>query len=455
MFSLSPAQRGRLILGGVLVALIVFLLVSAYSALFPFLVGIFLVYLFLPVVNFLDVRMPRVLREKQISRPMSILLVYLLVALLLVGFFAIFVPLVSSQISELIAASGQYTMQLLRFTKGFNQEFVEEWQGRYNTEIPQWVRDTIASNIQQLTAFLANAAQNIVAWLAGALQRAFLNTLEVVSSTLGFVIGIIIVPFWVFYVLNDEKKLMQAIYSVIPRPYRADVRNLQTIIANVLGAYIRGQLILCLFIGIMATVGLVIMGVNFSVLLGTIAGIFEVIPTIGPYLGGVPAVLVALLKSPRLALETALLYFIIQQIENTFLVPRVAGSSVKLHPTVIMLVLVVGNEVAGVWGMVLAVPVTAILRDLFHYLYLRLSDAGISHEEAIALVQPRREVGSTKWDVASWPEYLIVWGKRAYGVLESAAKALGRRLQELRGRAREQPLAPKGQAESHDPTQGD
>jgi predicted PurR-regulated permease PerM len=161
------------------------------------------------------------------------------------------------------------------------------------------------------------------------------------------------------------------------------VRCIFGILDGLLSSYLRGQLILCVLVGVMATISLVILGVDLALLLGTFAGIFELIPILGPYLGAVPAVLIALLKQPILAVWVALSFFAIQQIENLFLVPRIAGNAVRFHPAVVMVIVVVGAEVAGVWGMLLGVPLAAMVRDVSRYLYLRTTDRGATPEMAM------------------------------------------------------------------------
>jgi predicted PurR-regulated permease PerM len=386
-------------------------------------------------VDFFDEHMPAWLQEHRISRPLSILLIYAVVILLLVGFFTIFVPVVSRQVRELVEASGQYTMQLLRFTKELNQPTLDEWLDRFYSFAPSWVEEVvenaIESNLQQITAFLTNALQNLISWIGTALQRAFLGTWNVVSSTVTFVIGIVIVPFWVFYILNDKAKVARAIYSIVPEKYRSDVHNLQSIVSEVLGKYVRGQLLLSFAVGTMSTVGLFALGVNFALLLGTVAGVFEVIPNIGPFLGAIPAVLIALLKSPTLALQVTILFVIIQQFENTFLVPKIMGASVQLHPTVVMIILVIGSEVAGIWGMILGVPLTAILRDVFYYLYLRLSEVEIPPEEALVIVHPIQDYHRKRWDWAQWQKRGAVAYRFAREKTQLAWSWMQRRRQEL------------------------
>jgi predicted PurR-regulated permease PerM len=191
------------------------------------------------------------------------------------------------------------------------------------------------------------------------------------------------VPFWLFYILHDETKVARGILKLLPERYRGDALNMARIVDSILGAYIRGQLLLCVFIGIMATAGLTLLGVQYAAVLGLMAGIFEILPFVGPIFGMAPAVLVAAVQSPWLGLWTLVLFIGIQQIENLFLVPRISGKAVELHPALIMVVLVIGNEVAGLWGMLVAVPLTAIVRDLFRYLYLRFQDEPVEPRDAM------------------------------------------------------------------------
>ena len=127
-----------------------------------------------------------------------------------------------------------------------------------------------------------------------------------------------------------------------------------------------------------------------EVLLGTIAGILEIVPVLGPALGAVPAVLVALATSPSNLLWVIVLALAVQQLENLFLVPQVQGMTVRLHPAIVMLALLVGSEVAGVLGVILSVPLTAMFRDLVSYVYLRLADSPLPAAEAMArLARPK------------------------------------------------------------------
>ena len=133
----------------------------------------------------------------------------------------------------------------------------------------------------------------------------------------------------------------------------------------------RGQLILMLIIGIVSYIGLIFLGVEFAVPLAFLAGLLEVIPTIGPTLSAVPAVIIASGTSPVLALATAALYFVIQQLENQLIVPRVMSKAVGLSPLVVIFALMVGFKIAGIAGAVLSVPAVLLVEILYRDLYLK------------------------------------------------------------------------------------
>jgi predicted PurR-regulated permease PerM len=190
-----------------------------------------------------------------------------------------------------------------------------------------------------------------------------------------------------FYVLRDQPEMDASFNRLIPAAYRRDVWNIRILIDAVLSSYLRGQVVLSLSVAIMYTVGLEILGIDFALLLGTIVGVLEIVPVLGPILGAIPAILVTLATSPSKVFLVILLAFAVQQIENYLLLPQVAHGTVKLRPAIVMIILVVGGAVAGVVGILLSVPLTAITRDVAHYLYLRASEEPLSPEEALARVR--------------------------------------------------------------------
>lgn len=365
MLNLTPARRNRLILVAALILLLALLLWAARGALFPYLFALALAYVVLPVVNPIDRLFGRWLKGGRAARPLAIAVTYLFAAGLVALFISLVIPVVGEQFKLLWSSRDDLAEGVQRLSERFLG----------------WYRESVPLDIQ---AQVANALRQASGALLGAVQTGALRTLSVVTSTVSFVLGLVVVPFWLFYVLNDQSQAMRAIVNVVPARLRADFVNLIRIVDGILGKYLRGQLLLCLFIGVMATAGLTLLGVRFPAVLGLIAGAFEILPFVGPILGLVPAVIVAAIQEPLLGVWTLLLFLAIQQVENLFLVPRISGKAVELHPAVIMVVLVIGNQVAGLWGMILAVPVAAILRDVFKYLHLRFQDEPVSPKDAMA-----------------------------------------------------------------------
>ena len=367
MLHLLPARRNRLILVLALAIIVLFFLWVARSALIPYIFALALAYLLLPAVNRLEVTLKRVFRGRSVraARPVAILLTYVVVVGMLVLFFSLVVPVIVQQFEVLWSSRDQLV--------GQSQVLVANLVIWYQRSIPPDAQARLLELVQQTGGTIA-----------GGLQAGILRTLNFVTNTFGFVLGLIVIPFWLFYILYDQAKAMRGAFSLVPPRFRTDTLNLIRVVDDILSAYIRGQLLLCVFIGVMATVGLSLLGVPFPAVLGLVAGVFEILPFIGPIIGAVPAVIVATIQAPLLGLWTLLLFVGIQQLENLLLVPRISGKAVQLHPAVIMVVLVLGNQIAGFWGLVLAVPVTAIIRDVFKYLYLRFQDEPVSPKDALA-----------------------------------------------------------------------
>lgn len=366
----SSSQRYRVALVTIMLVICLAVIVAAWEALLPFFLGMIVAYMLLPVVNFLDRHAPRLLRRKGWSRPLAIAIVYIVGLGVLAGMLAYFVPVVIKQFDVLIAAFPGYLKRIDLLLTNEVQDFLDR--------IPPEISSAVTVNIDKAAATMVDA-----------LQKGVGGTIRTLWQTLSFILGMIIIPFWLFYVLNDQAKGHRAFYRLVPERAREDMRCIEEIMDGLLSAYVRGQLLLCVLVGALATIALLLLGVDLAILLGTFAGIFEIVPILGPYIGAVPAVLIALLKRPILGLWVALAFAAIQQLENIFLVPRISGNAVRFHPAVVMVIVIIGAEVAGLWGLLLAVPLTAMLRDVFRYLYLRTTDKGATPQMAMENLRAR------------------------------------------------------------------
>lgn len=369
-----PVQRRKRVLVLLLAtAFVVAVLWGARGVLGPYIVGLVLAYLLAPLVKVFErgwrwvgERNRRLKFFARIARPLAMAFTYLLVIAALVGFSALIVPMIVEQGEALWAERESVWEYLSRV----GDDVIAQYR-LLPVQIQTQIEDTLADFAQQLGQIVRQAVE---------------GTAVAISYTLTLVAAILIIPFWTFYLLLDAEELRDTAVRTIPSPIREDILCIARLVDSALGAYLRGQLFLGLIIGVVSTIVFTLMGVRFAIFLGLIAGLFELIPNIGPTLGAIPAILVALTQEPILALWVTIYAAGVQQVENIFITPRVVGRSVQLHPVVVMVVLVVGGEILGLAGLFLAPVTTAILRDFFRYIYYRVGDIPLTPENALQTV---------------------------------------------------------------------
>lgn len=179
------------------------------------------------------------------------------------------------------------------------------------------------------------------------------------------IISLAIIPIVTYYFLVDGELLFNKLLLILPTDKRIITKKVLTHIDKVLSRYIVSQLFLSLIIGVITSIALLILGVNFAIPLGIFNGVLNIIPYFGPIIGGLPAVFVALISSPNKALLTALVVFSIQQIEGNILSPKITGDSTNMHPIMIIILLLIGEKLGGFVGMIMAVPIGVIIKVIY------------------------------------------------------------------------------------------
>ncbi len=193
---------------------------------------------------------------------------------------------------------------------------------------------------------------------------------------------LIVTPVLAFYLLVDAPRLGKELSELVPDSYRDEMTGLGHSLSRALGGFVRGQLAVALVVALMAGTGLYLLGVELWLILGIIAGITNLIPFVGPWISGIFATAVALvLGDLGLALAVAALFLGVQQVDNHVISPLVLRATVKLHPTIIILALLVGGSLAGFVGLLLAVPITALGKVLISHFW-RTRMLGQQWEEA-------------------------------------------------------------------------
>ena len=180
----------------------------------------------------------------------------------------------------------------------------------------------------------------------------------------------ILTPIFAFYLLVDLPHLRKVADGLIPAAARPEVLVLARRMNAAVGGFFRGQLVVALIVGTLVSIGLLIIGLPFWLLIGMVAGFFNMIPLVGPYIGGIPALVIALTtKEPITAVWVVLIMVTVQQIDNHFISPLVMQRVVKLHPVLVMLALLLGGTLSGFFGLLVAVPTAAILKILVGHLW--------------------------------------------------------------------------------------
>lgn len=340
------------------------------AALTPFIFGLVLAYLMMPLVRRLDQWLPRWA---------SILIVYAGGFFVVGAGLSLIVPPAATQIREVVERAPEF------YASGRAQ--VDRGIAYFNRNVPPEVRDQVNQQVNQVQETVqANASR-----YAQSVGEVLFNSVLRIFQTLTFLLGFLIIPFFLYYVLADADRIPVFFNSILHPRIRADWWNVLRIIDSVFGKFIRGQLILGAIIGACSFIGLQILGlfgfnVPFTVLLAIVAAIGEMIPVIGPIITAIPAILVGFTDGWQTGLAVTVLYVIIQQVENQVLVPRVTGNALRLHAAVLLAVLVVASQLGGLLLVILSAPLTAIGRDVFIYFHQRLSEPPVPAEVALQTV---------------------------------------------------------------------
>lgn len=203
----------------------------------------------------------------------------------------------------------------------------------------------------------ANAIEEAVTSEVGNIGK---NAVDVTSKVFGGVFLIVTTLIVSFYLLLYQKEFKHFIADMFHKDDREKVFSTLTQIDDKLGAWLRGQLLLGIFIWLLTWIVLTVLGVPFALSLAILAGLLEIIPTLGPTIAAIPAVIVALTVSPTLALLVAVAYIVIQVIENNFLVPKIMQKAVGLNPVIVIIAVVIGANLMGFVGALLSIPFTVL-----------------------------------------------------------------------------------------------
>ncbi len=323
----------------ILKIILIFILFYFFYLVSDILVALFIALIFASAVD------PWVdwLEKKKIPRGVSILLIYLILFTVIASVIYLIIPPIVQETAEL----------------GNNlPRYLEKTVSTFSALKQYTVQHGISDNIREA---LGSVSSN--------LQTAASGVFSTVTGVFGGIFSFFLILVLTFYMVVEENAMRKLIWSIVPARHQPYIMQLISRMQRKIGMWLRGQLILSLIIFILTYIGLSILQVKYALVLALVAGLTEFIPYLGPLLAAIPAVFLAFAQSPMLAIFVGVLYYVIQLTENHILVPKIMQKAVGLNPIVSIAVLLIGFQLAGIIGAILAIPVaTAVsvfVKDVF------------------------------------------------------------------------------------------
>ncbi len=306
----------------------------------PLFIGFIIAWLFHPLVTKLS--------KKGMSRIISTGIVYVVFLGLVYLFLRLLIPTLSNQINDLINS----IPSVFNSIQNFVSKIIDSFKSINGFDVIQAKQDILAA-ISKLTTDISSNLPNTL-----------INIVKVLVSGVGtFVISLIIG----FYMLFNFDSTNDHLMSLLPKKYRYETRILIGEISTQLHKYVNGVLLIAAVMSVTCSLGFWIAGLKAPYLFGVFCGITDIIPYVGPYMGGIPAVLVGFSQSTTVGSVTIIVIIVVQMLENYLLQPVIMSKTMKLHPVTIMVGLIAFGYFFGIWGMVLATPIIALLKILGNY----------------------------------------------------------------------------------------
>ena len=338
----------------VLIALLAFLWILSYSGmvLTPLLVAILLSILLNPLVVMLE--------SRGCGRTAAVVLVMAALTLLLAAALTFLAPAMAHELRNL--------------------------SGLLQSETPATLLNKLKVLLNRYLPWLKNSGltSQIMGWAEKFLYSLLNQSIRLLPSIIPVAIALVLIPFMTFFLLKDGRRLRKSFFRVLPNRYFEMAVSLLHKIDCQLGSYIRGQMLVSLCIGILAITALAILHVPYFFLIGTAAGLANMIPYFGPIVGAIPAIILNVIDkgSPRAAFPVIAAFLLIRLIDDTLVSPNILGRSLKIHPLLVILVIFTGGEMFGIMGLLLCIPVTGIIKvtlseliwNFKHYRVLRNDD---------------------------------------------------------------------------------
>ena len=378
----------------IFLGILIFYLINILFNKFPILgytlssvmIAIIFAYIINPIVNYLE--------RKGVKRQFGVIIVYIS-AILIFGILIVSViPKTINEVSNLLTSLPGMVDTLIR---EFNN-FLSNVFAKFNIELPKnfiniykETNPKVNGNVEtpQIVSNILDSIKGTINELIVKVQGSLMGSLSnVISKLYGFLTSafrLVLIIIFSFYFSVDKERFMLRVKKAIPNKHREDISYLTKNIDIALQQFIRGRMLMAIFVGLLTMVYLLVLRVDFAIIIGLITCVADIIPFIGPFLGCAPAVLFAFMDSPMKALWVLILFVIVQWIENNILAPKLIGDSTGLNPLVILISIIIGGGIFGVWGMVISVPLTSIIFILVDFIKIKYNDRYSSNWHSYSL----------------------------------------------------------------------
>ncbi|EQM53030.1 membrane protein [Lactiplantibacillus plantarum EGD-AQ4] len=280
----------------------------------------------------------------------------------IIGLFVVVTALIVLGIIAIIPTIRDQTVSIIN-------DWPTYWKNA-STEVNRWINDPQLSGIRdQLESWNTDLSKLVSGRFSKYLTGTVTSLTGVFSTVTTVIIGLITMPFILFYLLRDGHQLPKYMAKFVPTKARQGFLDVLTEINSQVSNYIRGQLTVAFFVAVMFAVGYSIIGLKFALTLGIAAGVLNLIPYLGSFLAMVPSVVIALVTSPWMLVQVLIVFVIEQTIEGRFISPLVLGSSLDIHPITILVVLLAAGKIFGLMGVIFGIPGYAILKVLWTHLF--------------------------------------------------------------------------------------
>lgn len=319
------------------------LLIFFSTIIAPVILAVLAYFLLNPVINWLE--------KHRVKRIWGVILLFVILLGALVGLIFLVVPYISEQVTQFAEAFPDYVDSIGSIIMGWTENSVFE--------------ETTNNVIEWFNGWVGELPNNIVNYLTTAIT----GISSVVSTLSSFIVILVTFPIILFFLLKDDKKFVSYVIKIIPPKFRKDTQSLAEVIAEQVGSYVKGQLMISFFLGIMMFIGFSIIGLKYAGILAIVASVTSIVPYIGATLAMIPAIIIALTTSWFMLVKLIIVWLVVQFVDGNFVEPNVMGKNLKIHPLTIIIVLLVLGELLGLVGLILGVPIYAISKVLVTFVF--------------------------------------------------------------------------------------